>query len=293
MGILAPGERPKFVEVRGVLEAREGSAVANDLVMLTNFQKGSAASAPLNGLTVRYVARGREHYRIGGRSFALSEGQLMIASQQDGAEIDIANRDRAGTLGLCAFIAANDERFLGELPGPIVIGGSCSPVGDLMKEKLKALDFPAGSKPDHAASLIGDLTAHLPGLLKEIADHAANIQASKPSTRYDAFRKVSLARAYLHSTTDRVVDLNELARVAGMSRFHFLRAFQQCLGQSPARYHRSLRLTLAIADAKRRDLSLDAVADKYGFAGASSLSHVHRRTFGRSPVWSRRARQPA
>jgi len=275
-----------YVEVHGLLEGRGTAAPSGDVVMLTNVDRGSGLSRPLDGLTLRYVGRGEEHYAIGGKSFRVPEGHLMLSRQNDGAEIDIRRSEPRGTLGLCAFLA-HGEGDLGALAGPIVIGGSCSPVGALMKSRLRTLLAPAPGKSAQAALLAEELRCSLPALLAELSGQAEGVHAMKPATRLDALRKVNTARAYLHSVTSRAVPLEELAQAVGVSRFHLLRTFQQCLGETPAVYHRRLRLTLALAEAKRRALPLDSIADEYGFAGVSSLSHAHRRVFGRAPIWSK------
>lgn len=276
-----------FMEVHGLLEPRPEVALDGDVVMLTNIGHGAGQSRPLNGLTLRYVGRGEERYRIAGRTFRLPEGHLMIARQEPGADIEIRKSGPSGTLGLCTFLASNDTRDLGELEEPVIIGGSCSPVGDLMKGRLKSLLAPAPAKSTQANSLIRDLELHLPVLMNEIADQADAIGASKRATRYHAVRKVNEARSYLHAVMDRPVGLDELATVVGMSRFHLQRTFKQAVGETPALYHRRLRLGLAVTEAERRGIALNSIADEFGFAGVSSLSHAYRRAFGHPPRWSK------
>ena len=285
----SPSRQPMFIEVHEMVDTRRsGAPLTNDVVIVSNIRQGMNASRPERGLTLRYVGRGEESYTIAGRSYRLTEGQLMLARQEDGAHVHIRSTDPRGTLGLCVFLATDNEREFGELPGPIVIGDRCSSVGEVMKSKLKGLVGSASPRPPQATELVRSLAGHLPALLSDLASEAESIQAVKPSTRLDAIRKVEAGRAYLHSVTQRSVGLDELAAAVGSSRFHFLRMFQQCLGETPAQYHRRLRLTLAIQEARQRELPLDLVADKFGFASASSLSHAHRRTFGRSPFWSKR-----
>lgn len=275
----------RFYEAHGRLEQgrSDGPPIVHDTVMLTNIEKGCTLSRPADGLTLRYVGRGEERYRIGGRSFRLSEGQLMIARQREGAEIDIPLSGTAGTLGLCAFLAKGD---LGELDLPVVIGAGCSSVGRLMEHQLKALVRSTDRARD-AIFLVDSLRFETPPLITELAAQSDRLSAVRSRTRLDAIRKISMARTYLHSITDRAVGLDELAVATGMSRFHLQRSFQQAIGQSPAAYHRRLRLDLALGEAKRRRLSLDTISTDFGFAGASSLSHAYKRSYGRSPIWSK------
>jgi AraC-like DNA-binding protein len=282
--------QPTVVEMHGILEGSASrSRAVGDIVVVSNFERGSAISGRLNGLTLRYVGRGEEHYRIGGKSFSVGEGQMMICHQQDGAEVDIRKGVLRGTLGLCIFLASNDDREFDELAGPMVMSSSCSPVGALMKRSLGDLLGQAPTRSARAATAVHELVAQVPGLLTEFAAQTDRIQASKRVTRLDALLKVNRARSYLHSMTDRAVKLDELAKVTGVSKFHLLRVFQQCMGESPTSYHRRLRLTLALEEAQRRRVSIDRIANDYGFAGASSFSHTYRRAFGRSPIWTKNA----
>lgn len=95
---------------------------------------------------------------------------------------------------------------------------------------------------------------------------------------------MNLARAYLHQVTNRAVPLDELARETAVSPFQLLRTFRDCFGETPASYHRRVRLSLARELAEEKGLSYAFVADRFGFAGGASFSHAYRRTFGKSPV---------
>jgi AraC-like DNA-binding protein len=255
--------------------------------MFSNLERGSSISRPANGLTVRYVGRGEECYRIDGRAYRLAEGQLMIAPQSRGAEIDIRASGVAGTLGLCAFLSDGPDQSLAELDAPIILSADVSPAGHLMQGHLRAMTRPTSSRRDQATHLVRALRREVPKLIDDFVIQADRIEAARAETKFEAVRKVHIARSYLHAVTDRVVGLAELASATGMSRFHLQRSFQQALGQSPAAYHRRLRMELALGEVARRGVNLEVVSYEFGFAGASSLSHTYKRIFGRSPVWSK------
>lgn len=287
------GHAVSFVEVNGRMESTSGGgAAAKELVVLSNIERGGLMSAPMAGLCVRLVGRGRESYRIGERAFHLGESQIMIASQDDGAEIEIPRLDRDGTVGLCVYLAPEPDETPW-LSGPLIAGSACSPVGLMMESYAKLLGKPAGDKRVAAASLAGALRSAMPGVTSSVLQQAASMDAAKPSTRFEMVRRATLAQAYLHSVRDRPVALEELAKAVGTSPFQLLRSFQRCFGDTPASYHRRLRLTLAMDEAARKDVSITTVAANFGFADVSSFSHAYRRVFGRPPVWSRPAREPS
>jgi len=276
-----------YTELFGRIEPTGRKPISGDAVILSSLEQTAACSPPVNGLCIRYVGRGRENYRIGGRGCRLDTEQLMISPQQQGAEFEVRRDERSGTVGLCVLI----HDALDEIPwefGPLVASAAASSLGDTMRRSTKALWNGARPKQELATQLVGALRTELPLVARKILAQTASADAAKPATRFEMVRVAHLAQAYLHGIISRAVDLPELAGEVGKSPFQLLRAFQHCFAETPASYHRKLRLNLALAEARRRGVSIGAVCDEFGFSGASSFSHAYRRAFGQAPVWSRR-----
>jgi AraC-like DNA-binding protein len=88
--------------------------------------------------------------------------------------------------------------------------------------------------------------------------------------------------------SDATLSLEELAAMAGLSPFHFLRTFRAVTGETPHRYVRRARLRDAavrlLAEPSRIiDVSLDA-----GFADLSTFNRAFREEFGMPPHRFRR-----
>lgn len=258
---------------------------AGDAVVLSNFERGSAASGPAHGLCIRYVVRGCENYRIGGRGYRVEAGQLMIAPHDQGAECEIRAVERAGTLGMCTLVRGGFDWVF----GPLVLAAGCSPVGPMLRQTAESLWRGTRRKDAVAGRLVADLRAELPTVVGSLLAQAAAVEAAKPATRFEMLRKANLAQAYLHSTVDHAVDLDELSEAVGASPFRLLAGFQQCFGSTPASYHRQLRLRLVIEEARRRGVAIGAICDEFGFADSSSFSHAYRRAFGHAPIWTKSA----
>jgi AraC-like DNA-binding protein len=277
-----------YRELHGVVEAYNAPAPPGPLVALSSLKRASMVTRPVQGVWVRYVGRGLERYRISEREHRLGENQIMVSAQPQGAEIDFRSVNREGTLGLCIYVP---DPVLApevlELGTSLTMSASCSPLGKAMNQGIKRL-LHCADRNAEVARLMRAVETLLPALSSEIWDQFSSIDAAKHSTRLEALRKVNLARAYLHETVNRSVDLAELASVTGVSPFHLLRLFKSCLGVSPSAYHRKLRVSLARQLAERRNISLSTAAELFGFAGASSFSHAHRRAFGTSATKSRR-----
>lgn len=113
-----------------------------------------------------------------------------------------------------------------------------------------------------------------------IKNHAANtpVTAALKSSQ----KAVKLAREYLHAhyTTD--ISLQELAEIAGLSRFHFCRIFRKELGVSPNTYQTQLR----IAQSKKlllQGIKIAKVAAMTGFYDQSHFGWHFKRQIGVTP----------
>lgn len=275
-----------YRESYGVVHRSTGPTPSTDFVMVSDLKGAQVESPPLKGIIARYVARGCEQYRINGRDYRLGPDQIMLTTQPHGAEADIKSGSREGTLGLCVYF--RDEALaleLRDVETPFVLPASCDPLGGIMKSSLKLL-LNSRDKQADALATHQSIEAAVPRTAARLWAQFSALELSRDTTKVDAMRKIGIAQAYLHENLDRSVPLDELAVIAGVSRFHLLRMFKICVGQTPSTYHRELRLTNAVRLAHEKRLSLSDVADRFGFAGVSSLSHAYRRAFGSAPMRS-------
>jgi AraC-like DNA-binding protein len=103
-------------------------------------------------------------------------------------------------------------------------------------------------------------------------------------------RRVVRARDYLHEVVSSGVTLDELARVAGLSRAHLARAFARTFGVPPHQYHVRLKMERAKLELARGASVTDACLAS-GFDSLGSFSACFHRRVGVSPsVWQRTAR---
>lgn len=100
-------------------------------------------------------------------------------------------------------------------------------------------------------------------------------------------------RVVLDHVDDRLastLSLDELAKLAGMSTFHFARQFKRATGLPPHRYvtlRRIKRAQMLLAD---RKLSIAQIAFAVGYSNARHFSDQFRRAVGRTPAMFRAER---
>lgn len=78
-------------------------------------------------------------------------------------------------------------------------------------------------------------------------------------------------------------NLDQLAGMAGLSRFHFHRLFKKATGFSPSRYHINLRMSVARRLLRETKTNILDVALEVGYTNPSHFAHVFRRDTGLSP----------
>lgn len=117
---------------------------------------------------------------------------------------------------------------------------------------------------------------------EETRKQMTRISAARSSTRMELFSRVSRGREFLHAEAYDRITLSTVARVAGMSPFHFHRTFRQAFGKSPATYLAELRFARA-ARLLMTGSSVTDVCLAVGFASLGSFSAAFRKYYGVPP----------
>ena len=88
---------------------------------------------------------------------------------------------------------------------------------------------------------------------------------------------------HISDNLDEEITLAQLADVAGLSVFHFARAFTRAMGVSPGRYISRIRLERAMAEIAAGRLSLAEIALNAGFSSQASFTTAFHRATGLTP----------
>ena len=95
----------------------------------------------------------------------------------------------------------------------------------------------------------------------------------------------------LRSDSDADVSLDALASDAGLSRFHFCRAFKESTGLAPHAWLRQHRLDQAMNMLRDSDEPIVGIAAALGYASQTAFAAAFRRSIGETPSdWRRRMR---
>ncbi len=160
----------------------------------------------------------------------------------------------------------------------------------LSSNALAAADAaPAGN--DHALerdAAVTSVIAHALSRFSNLHDprlRSTNRVAQRPIARVvEYLREQELGpRPGVSPSPARGATLDELAAVAGLSKYHFLRQFSRVVGMTPGAYLRSLRMCRAARLLRTTRDPIAKVARASGFTDHASFSRAFRRHAGLSP----------
>ncbi|MGV7216968.1 helix-turn-helix transcriptional regulator [Bradyrhizobium sp. UFLA05-112] len=124
-----------------------------------------------------------------------------------------------------------------------------------------------------------------------LAEHTGAPTTFEPITGGLSPHALRRAVERLRSNTDTDVSLAALASDAGLSRFHFCRAFKESTGLSPHAWLRQQRLDQAMNMLRDTDASIASVAAQLGYASQTAFAAAFKKLTGETPSdWRRRMR---
>jgi AraC-like DNA-binding protein len=108
-------------------------------------------------------------------------------------------------------------------------------------------------------------------------------------TSHDTFLRLCRARDFMDSALDRRVRLDEAARQACLSRFHFHREFTRAFGETPLQFLTRRRMDRARWLLARGGHSVTQVCLEVGYESLGTFSTLFRSRVGCSPSEYQRA----
>ncbi|WP_320189035.1 AraC family transcriptional regulator N-terminal domain-containing protein (plasmid) [Agrobacterium rosae] len=230
------------------------------------------------------VLRGTKRVVIGDRTLRYDSNHFFIAS------IDVpASRVTIEDLPEAPYVAvrlAIDQEILSNLvvdtpskaDGDTIafaVGAMTPELLDAWSRMLRLLDA-----PDEIDTLAPMIEREILFRLLQGPQGALLRQAARAGSRISQVRD---AIARLRTNLDRVVKIEELAEIAGMSVATFHRHFRAATAMSPLQYQKTLRLQ----EARRlllADTDTTSAAFAVGYESASQFSREYSRMFGTPPA---------
>jgi AraC-like DNA-binding protein len=251
-------------------------------------------------LSLKSFPRGQAHYRVEGRSYTLGPTQFLVLNRGQSYRVDVDARQP--TESFCLFFArdlAADVAYVRNAshaalldnprpdgPPPVLFIEKPYPLDGSVQQYLLALQgrlrtpgIPANALAEPLHALLSELLRRNGNTRREI-DSLPFVHAA---TRAELYRRLHLARQYIHDGYPAPLTLAELAGVACLSPNHLLRTFRQLFGQSPFQMLTRVRLEKARELLTRTNAPVAEVCATVGFASLSSFTGLFKRTYGTPP----------
>jgi len=95
--------------------------------------------------------------------------------------------------------------------------------------------------------------------------------------------QIDQAKSHIHVHAHEAdLNLDEVAREAQMSKYHFLRVFKQTLGRTPHQYLQNIRID-CVRKAIAQDRSLSEASHACGFYDQSHMTRIYKKFYGHTP----------
>ena len=102
-------------------------------------------------------------------------------------------------------------------------------------------------------------------------------------TKHDIPENIKLTAEYIQQNCSSQISVEILADMANLSKYHFIRCFNQYYGATPHEYVIYRRIDRAKALLSTRSESIENIADACGFSSVSSFSQCFKKATGISP----------
>lgn len=119
---------------------------------------------------------------------------------------------------------------------------------------------------------------------------ASNLAVVKESTKVTLYQRLSMAREWLEANYHTPVSTDQLADIAMLNRYHFIRLFKKAFRTTPHQHLTNIRIAKAGTLLQNSDLSVSEICYQVGFNSLPSFSHLFRERSGMSPSEFRQLR---
>lgn len=246
--------------------------------------------------SVKVVLQGEERYLLNQRHYRLQKGQYLVVNADSQLQIEVESK--AVVEGICLYppkemlldvhasLSGNLDQMLRypERRDASVdllehsFSLSSNRTGRYLGSVLPALTQSTQEGESLATEeFLMQMCEYL--LLDQQDDHTGlkALPSTKTATREELFRRISAAKDFLYDNYREKVELEDLAALSCLSKYHFLRSFKSLYGLSPIQYLLGIRLEKA-RDLLEKRYSLSEVSGMVGFSDPSNLRKVLKRS---------------
>jgi AraC family transcriptional regulator len=278
--------------------------------LISSFRTWHSPHVHVLSASVKFAIRGEIDVETRRGTYRLNHRRFLFVNAYEPYTFQIAPKSAAQTCSLffrSRFLASlqhaltgNDDRLLDRIPDDgelsahleypeALIPATSHAVGARLHGLFHA--WQAGGSQYCLADRVRDVGEALVRLRSRASSEMEGIAAAKRSTREELYRRVQIAALFVRENYTKDIDLNEVARVAGMAPHHLHRTFRAANGVTLHQWIVRLRLDEAKRLVQETDMPISTVCHRVGYASLPSFTTLFRSHFGRPPAAFRRTRR--
>jgi AraC family transcriptional regulator len=251
-------------------------------------------------LSIKTIMTGQEWYTVDGRHIAVHPGQFLILNDGHNYSYRIPKGD--GTRVLSIFFQKDfaasvfqdtlspeeqllDDPFCQSTPTPEFFQ-TLHGVEPYFAKSLAELVTRLDTYGDETNRCDEDLVFLLQYLLRTYRSDrqlSRQVDAAKPSTRKEIYKRLCIAKDVLHSYYHEPLDLSQLSAHACLSTPQLIRHFKSVFGRTPYQYLIDIRLQHAAYLLMQTPDDIQHITWASGFNDPSAFCRAFRTRYGASP----------
>ncbi len=271
--------------------------------LISSFRTWHSPHVHVLSASVKFAIRGEIDVETQHGVYRLNNRRFLFLNAYEPYTFQIAPRSAAQTFSLffrsrylaslaCARSLDNmpdDGDLSPHLEYPeVLVSANAHAIGGRLRALFDA--WQADASPYCLSDRVRDVGEALIALRSRSLAQVEDIPAAKRGTREELFRRIQIAALYARENYTKDIDLNDVARVAGMAPHHLHRTFRAANGVTLHQWIVRLRLDEAKRLVQETDLPISHVCHRVGYSSLPSFTTLFRSHFGRPPAAFRRSR---
>jgi AraC-like DNA-binding protein len=266
------------------------------------YNKTKNAYYPLHTgpLTIKFTLKGEEYFATKNRSYRVTPSTYLIFNNGQKYSARIQSNETVETISvffrpkfaeevLSSMVCSEDNILDNEVSRseqPVHFMEMLYPQDTVLFPFIYKFRLASKISYHDDAWLEEELYMLLKTLLeihRQVGEEIKKIPAVKKSTRVEVYRRIYKAKDFLDENFSKELKIEDAAKEAFMSPFHFIRLFKNIFDETPYQYVTRKRIDKASDLILRTELPITEICFEVGFNSLSSFSWLVKQKYGMSP----------